>query len=163
MKLDKIDCKILNLLQNNCRISYSAMAKEIGLSVDSTRKRVFSLQRRGLFFPKVQIRPRHFGFPYIVDVKVKIHNYTEKDLSLFVNYLINHNRVAELIQISGQWNYSIVIIARSHEDLAEITQNIRTKYHKMISEWSESLSTLVHKFEVYDMLALYEEIFEDNR
>ena len=42
-QIDEKDCKILNLLQEDCRMSLTNIAKEIGLSVDSTKKRINKL------------------------------------------------------------------------------------------------------------------------
>ncbi|NQU99341.1 MAG: Lrp/AsnC ligand binding domain-containing protein [Parcubacteria group bacterium] len=110
-----------------------------------------------IFFPKIQLRPRNFGFKNIVDIKIKLHNYSEKDIKEFVEYLKGNPRVAEIFSISGDWNFSIVIIAKDAEDLGETSNLIRNKFNKIINGWSESLTTSVYKFENYDMLKLIED------
>jgi len=154
--LDAKDMLILNELQKDCRISYTKLAKIIDLSVDSTKKRVQKLQKNGCFFPKVQLRPRHFGYPYIVDVKIKLSSYDEKSLKSFIDYLKNHPRVAEAIRISGEWDFTIVIFAKGNEDLARIGDEIRNKFATIISDWKESLSKVVYRFETYDLIKLKE-------
>lgn len=154
IKFDEKNCKILNLLQEDCRISLTEIAKKVNLSVDSVKKRIVKLKREGIFYPKIQLRPRHFGFPYIVDIKIKLHNYNDKKIKDFVDYLNNHPRVAELLSISGEWDYTVVIIAKDHEDLGVIGDKIRNKFGDLINDWSESLTKVVYKFEKYDMLKL---------
>ena len=39
VKLDEKNCLILNLLQENCRISLTELAKRVDLSIDSVKKR----------------------------------------------------------------------------------------------------------------------------
>jgi len=153
-KLDEKDCLILNLLQENCRMSLTDISKKVGLSVDSVKNRIDRMIKYHIFFPKIQLRPRNFGFNDIVDVKIKLHNYTEEDIEEFIGFLEKNPRVAEIFSISGDWDFSIVIIAKDVEDLGRTSSMIRNKFNKIISGWSESLTTCAYKFESYDMLKL---------
>lgn len=157
--VDKKDLQLLNLLQEDCRMSLTKLAAHIGRSIDATKKRLKKLQEQGYFFPKVQVRPRHLGYPYIVDVKIKLHNYDNTTLETFNNYLLEHPRVAELFSISGEWDYTLVLIAKDHEDLARLGDEIRDKFNSIIADWQESLTKVAYKFETYDLLKLktYEE------
>ncbi len=152
--LDKKNCIILNMLQENCRVSLTDMAKRVGLSVDSVKKRVKKMENSKIFYPRVQIRPRHFGFENIVDVKIKLYNYTDEDLNSFIKFLKENQQVPEVFLVSGEWDVSIVIMAKNSEDLGELTSSIRKRFGNIIREWSESLTTIAHKFETYDMLEL---------
>ena len=155
-ELDKKDCIILNLLQENCRMSLTDISKKVGLSIDSVKKRIKRMIKDDIFFPKIQLRPRNFGFKNIVDIKIKLHNYSEKDIKEFIEYLKENPRVAEIFSISGDWNFSIVIIAKDAIDLGNVVESIRSKFNHIISDCSESLTTRVYKFENYDMLKLIE-------
>ena len=115
---------------------------------------VKKLEKNDLFFPQIQLRPRHFGFPYVVDVKVKLRDYDDKSLTKFIEYLKKNVRVVELFSISGEWDLTLVLIAKDHEDLAQVSNDIRNKFGSIINLWSESLTTLVYKFEKYDLLEL---------
>jgi len=153
-KLDSIDCEILNLLQTNCRISLTKIAKHVNLSIDSVKKRIKRMQDDQIFWPKIQIRPRNIGFNNIVEVKI-ILEYTSKiDLEQFIEFLRKHPRVAEIFSISGKWDFSIVIIAKDALDLGNITNEIRFKFSNLIQSWTESLTTNSYKFEYYDMRQL---------
>lgn len=158
-EFDEKDLHILNLLQEDARMSLTNIAKRIGTSVDTARSRLIKLQEKGVFFQKIQIRPRQLGYPYIVDVKIKLHNYDSKKIAGFIAYLEEHPRVAELFSISGEWDYTIVIIAEDHEDLARIGDEIRKKFSFIIKDWQESLTKVAYKFERYDLFKLrnYEE------
>ncbi|MBI2658430.1 Lrp/AsnC family transcriptional regulator [Candidatus Woesearchaeota archaeon] len=152
IKLDEKDCIILNMLQADCRKSLTGIAKKVKLSVDSTKKRIIKMKENNIFFPKIQLRPRNFGFNNIVDIKIKAHNYSDSDIREFIDYLKGHPNVAEVMSVSGEWDFSIVVIARDGMDLGNITRAIRNKFSKIINDWSESLTTCVYKFEDYDML-----------
>lgn len=153
-KIDEKDCMMLNLLQKDCRMSLTKIAKEVDLSIDSVKKRIKKLLKGDVFYPKVQLRPRNFGFMNIVDVNIKLHNYSDQDIKKFISFLQEHPNVAEIFSISGEWNFSIVIIAKDAIDLGRVSSSIRNKFSSIINEWSESLTTCVYKFEDYDMLKL---------
>ena len=155
--LDKKNCEILNLLQQNCRMSLTKIATTVDLSVDAVKKRIKWMISHDIFYPRIQLRPRNFGFKHIVDVKIKLHNTTDEDVAQFIGYLLQHPRVAEAFTISGEWDVSIVFISKDNTDLSKVKQEIRNKFGKIINEWSESITLQAHKFEEYDMLKLLEE------
>ncbi len=150
-ELDEINCKILNILQKDCRMSLTKISKEVGLSIDSVKKRIIKMIKEDVFYPKIQLRPRNFGFSNIVDIKIKLHNYTSKDMENFIVYLLENPNVAEVFCVSGNWDLSIVIIAKDVKDLNNTSKTIRDKFNKIINEWAESLTTVAYKFEYYDM------------
>jgi Lrp/AsnC family transcriptional regulator, leucine-responsive regulatory protein len=152
--LDEKDCMILNILQINCRTPLTKIAKTVGLSIDSVNKRIKRMLRDNIFHPKIQIRPRNIGYANIVDVKIRLQYSSEKEVREFISYLEAHPRVSEVFSTSGDWDFSIVIIAQNALDLGNITSEIRYKFGKMITSWTETLTTNSHKFEYYDMCKL---------
>lgn len=152
--LDEKDCMILNMLQVNCRTSLTDIAKTVDLSIDSVNKRIKKMLENKIFWPKIQIRPRNFGFNNIVDIKIKLRYTSEDEIRKFISYLRFHPRVSEIFSISGEWDFSIVILAKDAIDLGKITSEIRYKFGKIISSWTENLTTNSHKFEYYDMCKL---------
>lgn len=154
MKLDKKNCQILELLQKNCRISLTDISKKVGLSVDSIKKRIDNMIKNNIFYPSIQLRPRHFGFSNITDVRIKLHDYTKQDMETFIEYLKAHPNVVEIFSFSGEWDFGLVILSKSAENLDDITRTIRNRFSKIINTWSECLTTRVYKFEKYDMLKL---------
>jgi DNA-binding Lrp family transcriptional regulator len=148
--LDEKDCIILNVLQKNCRISLTDVAKLVGLSIDSVKKRIKKMENI-IFYPKIQIRPRSLGFSNIVDVKIKLNNHSKKDIDNFIKYLQENPRVAEIFSVGGEWDLSIVIISKDADDLGNITLDIKNRFGKIINSWSESITLKAYKFENYDM------------
>lgn|SRR3989344_2454928 len=162
MRLDEKNCIILNLLQKDCRMSITDIAKQVNLSIDSTKKRIEKMKNT-VFFPRIQLRPRHFGYNNIVDVKIKLRNHTNDDTNKFIAYLRQHPRIVEIFQISGSWDFSIVMIAKNGEDLGALSSEIRSKFNTIITEWAESLTTFAHKFEEYDMLKLIDRTDQESK
>jgi len=150
--LDKKDCIILNLLQENCRMTLTELSLRVGLSIDAVKKRIKRMIKDNIFDAKIQIRPRNFGFSNIVEAKIKLHNNTKKEYDEFIGYLKDNPFVAEIIITAGYWDLTVVIISKDALDLGRISGDIRNRFGKIINDWSESLTTLTHKFERYDML-----------
>lgn len=152
--LDEKNCMILNLLQKNCRMSLTEISKEVGLSVDSVKKRIDRMIEKNIFFPKIQLRPRNFGYNNIVDVKIKLSNYTSDEMKRLIKHLQENPHVAEIIAVSGEWDLTVVLIAKDSRDLGRISGSMRNEFNRIISEWSESLTTCSYKFEDYDLAKL---------
>ncbi len=157
MALDKINCEILNLLQKNSRTTLTNLAKQVGLSVDSTTKRLNKLIKSEIFYSSIQMRPRHFGYETVIDIKVKLHNYGQKEYESMINWLTKNPYVVELIAVSGEWDLTIVLIAKDALDVGVKTEEIRNQFGNIISKWSQSITTKVFKFEEYDMKQLIQE------
>lgn len=151
MELDKKDCMILDILQKDCRTPLTAISKEVGLSIDSVKKRMKKMLDNRVFYPKIQLRPRNFGYANVVDVKIKLQYSTKEELEGFVSYLKTHPRVIELFSVSGEWDLTIVLIAKDAIDLGRLTEEIRSKFGKMIASWNASLTINSYKFEHYNM------------
>ncbi len=152
--MDKKDCIILNLLQQDCRMSLTNIAAEVGLSVDSTKKRISKMLRNKIFYPRIQLRLRHMGFDNIVEVKIKLHNYSASDLDGFINFLKENPFVSEIFSVSGEWDLSIVIVSKNAKHMLRIGNEIRGKYREIIKDWSETVTSRVYKFETYDVVKL---------
>ena len=156
-KFDEKDCMILDLLQENCRMPLTKIAKKVGLSIDSVKKRMNKMLENDVYHPQIQLRPRNFGFPNIVDVKIKVTYEDQKELEGFTKYLRAHPRISEIFAMVGEHDFSIVIIAKDAIDLGDVTSQIRNKFGRIISAWNTSLTTKCYKFEKYEMQELFAE------
>lgn len=154
LEMDEKDAKILDLLQENCRMPLTALAKEVHLSIDSVKKRMKKLLDHKIFYPKIQLRPRNFGFANVVDVRVKLQYGSDKEVESFIAYLKEHPQVVELFSVAGEWDIAMVLIAKDALDLGELTATIRNKFGKLINSWTVSLTIKSYKFETYNMNAL---------
>ena len=93
-------------------MSLTKIAKKVGLSVDSVTKRINNMIRDDIFYPQIQLRPRNFGFKNIVNIKIKLYNYTEQELERFISDLQKDLNVTEIFRESGEWDFAITMIAK---------------------------------------------------
>ena len=115
------------------------------------------MMEKGIYFQKIQLRPRNFGYSNVADVKIKVQYKDEKELDEFISFIKKHPRVVEFFSIAGEYDFSLVLIAKDAIDLGDITSNIRGRFGGMITAWNVSLTIKSYKFEEYDMLSLYDE------
>jgi len=154
-KLSKKDCIILNRLIINGRTTLTEIAKEVNLSIDSTKKRIQKMIDNGIFDYSVRLSPRKLGFKYIVDVKIKLNNHSREKIEEFIKYLKASPRVTEIFEVGGSWDLTVVIIAKDALDLERIKSKIYDKFGVIINSWEESITLKAHKFENYDILELF--------
>jgi len=139
-------------------MSLTGIAKKIGLSVDSVKKRIQKMKEEGIFRPKIQLRPRAFGFSNVVDIKIRFKQAKNQRINEFIEYTMNHPRVAESLSVSGSWDFTLVVIAKDHVDLGKITNAMKKRFDDLIDSMVESTTTFAHKFEEYDMNKVVKEI-----
>jgi len=149
--LDKKDCIILNILQDNCRTSLTDISKQVGLSIDSVKKRIKKMEENKIFHSRIQIRPRNFGFANIVNVKIKLKDHSKEKKGKFIKYLQENPRISEIFSMSGEEDLSIVVVSKDAADLNCTISDIKSKFGNIINSWNDSMTLKVYKFESYNM------------
>ncbi len=150
--LDDKDKKILMLLQEDGRMQLTSIAKKVNLSIDSVHKRIKEMQRKKIFETGIFIEPRVIGFPLLMDIKIKLKNVSEIQRQKFIDYLVNHKNVIDLLSVMGDYDFTCVVIARDSEELDKISTEIRQKFKELIMEWKGILILKTYKFEKYDLI-----------
>lgn len=112
VKLDKIDRKILDILQSNAKITNAQLSKDIGLSPAPTLERVKKLETSGIiksYHAKLDTDRIGLGVHTFVQVTLKGHNKTNIDS--FLNEINNVPEVIECHHITGSGDFILKIIA----------------------------------------------------
>lgn len=155
IKIDEKDGIILDILQKNCRTPLVQIARKVGLSVDSVKKRMNKMVNGYVYYPRIQLRPRNFGFPNVAEIRMKVHYNDEKELLAFIESLKKNHRVVEIFSIAGDYDLFIVVVAKDAIDLGRVMDGIRNRFGKIITAWSVSLTIKCYKFEEYDVDRLF--------
>jgi Lrp/AsnC family transcriptional regulator, leucine-responsive regulatory protein len=152
--LDDKDRKILMILQKNARETLTNMSRNVGLSVDAVHNRIKKMVEHGIFSQTININPRAIGYPIICETKVRLKDASRKDAEVFDKYLKNSPHIIEAFHIIGDWDYTIVFIAKDTIDLGNIMQDVRFQFNKIIADWRSVTNLSDIKFEEYDMMKL---------
>ncbi|MFA0961302.1 Lrp/AsnC family transcriptional regulator [Roseivirga sp. BDSF3-8] len=113
VKLDKIDRKILEILQNNGRITNAQLSKEIGLSPAPTLERVKKLENSGIiksYHAKLDMEKIGLGVSTFVHVSLKGHN--KENIDVFIKEINQIEEVIECHHITGSGDFFLKIIAK---------------------------------------------------
>ena len=157
MELDKRDRQLIGLLQENGRAQLTDLAKALGLSIDSTHKRLKKLIANKAIFIKALVYPKAIGYDLIANVQIKLNNISEEELTKFIAYLKSHPNVIELLSILGDYDITCVFIAKNTEELETTYREVRYKFKSLIADWRSVINLKLHKFEEYDLEGLFKE------
>ena len=148
--VDEKDIKILNILGENARTKLTVIAKQIGLSIDATKKRIEKLEKNKVIM-KYTVQPDiwQLGLPLASHVYIKLQNLTKERFEDLIKYLKNSIRVVDLVSVLGDYDLYIVLIAKDQHELDSLKMEIKVKFNTVIADWREVLVTKVYKLEEY--------------
>jgi len=112
VKLDKIDRKIVDILQSNAKITNAQLSKDIGLSPAPTLERVKKLETSGIiksYHAKLDTDKIGLGVHTFVQVSLKGHN--KRNIDLFVCEINKIREVIECHHITGTGDFILKIIS----------------------------------------------------
>jgi len=111
-KLDAIDRKILEILQNNSNITNAQLALEIGLSPAPTLERVKKLENGGVlksYHAVVDYASVGLGVSTFVMVSLKGHN--KENIEKFMKAIRKIDEVIECHHVTGQADFILKIVS----------------------------------------------------
>jgi len=123
--IDNIDKKILDLLQDNGRITNAQLAKEVGLSPPPMLERVRKLEKNGIIRKYVAlVDPKKLNRGTVAFVAVSLRFHRQDDIQEFVIEIQKFPEVLECHHIAGEEDYLLKVIIR---DIEEYEQFLREK------------------------------------
>ena len=118
LKLDATDVRILELLQENGRMSNLEMAEAIGLSPAQCSRRHHRLDEGGVIDRyEARLRPAALGLQVTAFVHIGMERGHMRDLKLFRQALAGMANVLECHSVTGDFDYVLKVITRDLEGL----------------------------------------------
>ncbi len=112
-KLDKIDLKILKLLQENSKITNLDLSKKIGLSPAPTLERVRKLEATGIIESyHAQVSAAKIGLSVQTFVLVSLAWQKEDALNRFLKKIQEIDEITECYIITGEADFLIKIVCK---------------------------------------------------
>ena len=104
--LDKIDRKILQLLQGNGRMSMTELAERVGMSVSPVTERVRRLERGGVITGySARLNPQALGLGLLVFVEIKLRSKSGNIFDDFRREVAKVPQILECYLVSGEYDY----------------------------------------------------------
>ena len=108
---DAIDCRILNILQEDAQISNAELAKHIGISPSPCWRRVKRLEKEGVIKRRVTLLdPAIVGLPVSVFVRVSLERQIESALETFEHAVLSRSEVMECYLMTGDSDYLLRVV-----------------------------------------------------
>lgn len=113
IKLDKTDRKILEILQQNGKITNAELAQRVGLSPAPTLERVKKLEKFGViksYHAKLDIALVGLGVSTFVMVSLKGHN--KENIENFMSSIETIDEIIECHHVTGTSDFILKVIAQ---------------------------------------------------
>ncbi len=154
-KLDKIDLKILKILQESSKITNLDLSKKIGLSPAPTLERVKKLENTGIIESyHAKIDPSKIGLSIQTFALVSIAWHKENALDNFLEKVNKIDEITECFIITGDADFLLRIVCKdmsAYEQLLfkQLSQIEEVERLKTLMTMSQAKSSTVLPFE-YD-------------
>ena len=120
--IDYVDNKIVKLLKDNARMSYSDIASEIGLSRTAVTTRINNLEKTGIIKGyKTIVKNELLSFVLSIETKPEVFEEWK-------NALKNIPEIVSVVQISGECKLIAICQAKN----IEVIRDLVTELHKSI-------------------------------
>lgn len=107
---DKIDMKILSLLQKNARTTMTELADKVGLSTTPVTERVRRLERDGVITGyHAKLNAQALGQNLLVFVEIKLRSKSGNIFEEFRREVLMIPQILECHLVSGEYDYLIKI------------------------------------------------------
>lgn len=122
--MNKIDAKILNILQKDSTMSIKTIAQQIGLSYTPTYERIKFLEKSGIIKNRVTILdPNKIGIKLFVYCNITLKKQSQKDLLDFEKSISEIPEIMEVISLSGTYDYMLKIANKDIESYNDFIVN----------------------------------------
>lgn len=117
VKLDQIDCNLLEALQQDASLSQRALSEKVGLSQNACWRRLRALEDRGVIRGRTLLLDRaQLGATLVVFVMVKTRHHSADWLNAFRRHVRTIPNVVDFFRIGGEYDYMLKIVARDMAD-----------------------------------------------
>ncbi|MEJ2609749.1 MAG: Lrp/AsnC family transcriptional regulator [Candidatus Thiodiazotropha sp.] len=129
MTLDRYDRRILDLLQQEGRISNQDLAERIGLSPSPCLRRVRALEEAGIIAGyRAHLDSRKLGLDLMALVHISMDRHTPERFENFEKVIHGMTEVLECLLITGQdADYQVKVVVRDMDDYQALLLNKITR------------------------------------
>jgi Lrp/AsnC family transcriptional regulator len=138
--MDKIDKKILSVIQPNASIPLSELSKKVGISVTPCWNRIKKMEEEKIIFGRITLlSQKKIKLPITVFLSISVSNHSA-DWSLNFETAINrYDQIVEVHRLTGSGaDYILKIVAASIEDYDKFQQKLisEIEFNQMASSIS---------------------------
>ena len=137
MDLDKIDQKLLMLLQQDSKQTTKELSNKLNLSVTAVYERIKKLEREGVIRNYVALLDRtKINKSFVVFCHIKLIQHTKEYLNTFEHEVTQLTEVLECFHVSGDYDYILKICVKDMEAYREFMVTKLTSIEHIVSTHS---------------------------
>ncbi|MFT4725773.1 MAG: Lrp/AsnC family leucine-responsive transcriptional regulator [Granulosicoccus sp.] len=108
--LNRIDRHILRILQDDGRITYADLARQVGLTTTPCIDRVKRLEREGFIRGySARVEPEYLDAGLIIFIQIKLDRTSKNSFDNFRTDAVNLQQVQECYLVSGNFDYLLKV------------------------------------------------------
>jgi Lrp/AsnC family leucine-responsive transcriptional regulator len=123
--IDKIDVKILNILQDEARTKRNVLAEAVGLSLPSLSERLKKLEEKGIitgYYTKLNLK--NFGLDIMAFIT--IHTDSSKHYESFAKNVQETEEILECYAVLGEGSHVMKAVVKDSESLEQLLGKIQS-------------------------------------
>lgn len=126
--LDEIDRQILQLLQENSRITSTELARQVNLSTPGLQKRLKKLETTGVIGRYVTLMNREaLGLDLLCFAQVTLAHHQPECVGEFCHQVTELPEVLECHHLTGDFDYLLKVVVANHQHLEQLLSEKITK------------------------------------
>ena len=123
--MDLIDVKILEVLQENARVSISDLSKKVNLSLSAVSERLKKLEHSNIISKyTVILDPKLMGKDLSVIISIGLESTS--DTQSFLEFVMSEPEILECHYITGEYDYMLKVTTTNTHTLEMIMNRIKS-------------------------------------
>ncbi len=139
-QIDEIDLKLLNLLQDNSRITIRKLSEKLFLSTTPIYERIKKLEKSGLIKQYITLLdPKKIERNLIVFISINLSKHTKEVVEAFEKAVARLDEVSECYYISGNFDFLMKVYCKDMDayhdfltDKLSVIENISQFYSSFV-------------------------------
>lgn len=133
-ELDKLDRQILNHLQTDASVPLKTLAEAVGSSVATCQRRIQTMMTEGVIIKQVaMVDPAAVGRRLSVFVMIEMEKQNFALQDAFVRLINSEPDVMSCYEISGDYDFVLLVHARDMADYHQFTRRVLTSENNVRS------------------------------
>ncbi len=145
--MDTIDSKILEILQENSRVSISDLSKQVNLSLSAVSERLKKLEGSGIIERyTVILDSKALGQELTVLMNISLEN--PRDTGEFFDTINKEKEILECHYVTGEYDYILRITTKNTATLEALMNRIKSLPDIKRTQTNVVLSSLKHLYSI---------------
>ncbi|RUL63443.1 Lrp/AsnC family transcriptional regulator [Dyella dinghuensis] len=125
MELDKLDRRILAILQKDARRPAELMGADVGLSASAVQRRIARMREEAVITAEVAlVDPKQAGRPLTMIVDVEVERERPELLASLKQWIAAEPCIQEAWYVTGAGDYVLIVVARDVDDFEALMQRL---------------------------------------